>query len=198
METAFVKVPVTLALRPFIDEAIHSVIENAVLQAGLSNGPVFRCADYAIVGARVLGKLTGHSYLAVAGKAIMDCGAGRFLLLSPTRTARRQAATLSQVVGYHCWIQSLHPVGGAGPRLEMIDFTVRHDWATAKALGVPFTAVRTNPICGTGAMRSDRFLQSFASAWVPAGERSAGCARMPIALGSCANTKGNTMPHSRD
>jgi hypothetical protein len=134
-----IKVPVPLALRPFIDEAIHSVIENAVLQAGLSNGPVFRCADYATVGARVLGKLTGHSYLAVAGKAIMDCGAGRFLVLSPARTARRQAATLSQVVGYHCWIQSLHPVCGGSPRLEMIDLTLRHDWATAKALGVPFT-----------------------------------------------------------
>jgi hypothetical protein len=139
MQTAFVKVPVILALRPFIDEAIHSVIENAVLQAGLSNGALFRCADYAIVGARVLVKLTGHSYLAVAGKAIMHCGAGRFVVLSPTRTTRRQAATLSQVVGYHCWIQSLHPVGGGSPRLEMIDFTVRHDWATAKALGVPFT-----------------------------------------------------------
>jgi hypothetical protein len=135
----FVKVPVALGLRPFIDEAIHSVIENAVQQTGLSNGSLFRCADYAIVGGRVLGKLTSHSYLAVAGNAIIDCGTGRFLVLAPSRRERRKAATLSQVSGYHCWIQSLHTAPGDRPRLEMIDFTLRHDWAAAEALHVPFT-----------------------------------------------------------
>jgi hypothetical protein len=75
----------------------------------------------------------------VAGKAIIDCGAGRFLLFSPPRTMRRQTTTLSQVSGYHCWIESLYPVPGGQSRLEIIDFTIRHDAAAALASGVPFT-----------------------------------------------------------
>jgi hypothetical protein len=139
MAKPFTRAPVPLALRPLVDEAVHSVLEGAVLQAGLSNGSAFRCADYAILGARVLGKLTGHGYIAVAGKAIVDCGGSQFLAFTPPRMARRRAVTFSEVLGYHCWIESLHPMPGGKPRLEIVDFTVRHDWAAAKALGVPFT-----------------------------------------------------------
>lgn len=45
----------------------------------------------------------------------------------------------SEVLGYHCWIESLYPVAGGESRLEIIDFTIRHDAAAASASRVPFT-----------------------------------------------------------
>jgi hypothetical protein len=136
---AFISAPVTGELRPFIDAAIHAVLEEAGRKAQLRSGVAFRCADYAILGARVLGKLTQHPYTAAAGKALIDCGAGRFLLFAPPRKTRRGTSTLSQVLGYHCWIESLYPVAGGQSRLEIIDFTIRHDAAAAAASAVPFT-----------------------------------------------------------
>jgi hypothetical protein len=138
---AFISAPVAGELRPFIDAAIHAVLEDAANEADLRGGVAFRCADYAILGSRVLEKLTQHPYRAVAGKAIIDCGAGRFLLFSPPRKARRRTSTLSEVLGYHCWIESLYPVAGGDSRLEIIDFTIRHDAAAAAASAVPFSRV---------------------------------------------------------
>ncbi|GCB06650.1 hypothetical protein [Ralstonia sp. SET104] len=132
-------VPVPPALRSLIDQAINSVLEDAALRARLTAGPVGRCADYAIVGARVLTLLTGHPYLAVAGGELIDCGSGRYIVLNPPRAARRVARKLSELKEYHCWIQSLHDASGSRRRLEIVDFTVRHDWDVAKLLGVPFT-----------------------------------------------------------
>src|SRR5581483_797511 len=142
---AFISAPVTGELRPFIDAAIHAVLEAAGRKAQLRDGVAFRCADYAILGARVLGKLTHHPYTAAAGKALIDCGAGRFLLFAPPRKTRRGTSTLNQVSGYHCWIESLHPVAGGDSRLEIIDFTIRHDAAAAVASSVPFTRVDDKP-----------------------------------------------------
>jgi hypothetical protein len=136
---AFVSAPVAGELRPFIDAAIHAVLEEAARKAALRGGVAFRCADYALLGSRVLGKLTKHPYTPVAGKALIDCGAGRFLLFSAPRKARRQTSTLSEVLGYHCWIESLYPVAGGDSRLEIIDFTIRHDAAAALASKVPFS-----------------------------------------------------------
>lgn len=138
-DKAFISAPVADELRPLLDAAIHSVLEDAARKIGLRDGLTYRCADYAILGARVLEKLTKHPYTVAAGKAIVDCGAGRFLLYAPSRTVRRQRTTLRRMSGYHCWIESLYPLPGGQSRLEIIDFTKRHDAAAASEAAVPIT-----------------------------------------------------------
>lgn len=131
--------PVAPSLRDLIDAALHAVMEEAAAEAKLSAGTLGRCGDYAIVGARVLSKLLGHPYVAVAGGEIIDCGGGMYVVLFPSRKARRHARKLSDLKDYHCWIQSVHMSSEGVARLESIDFTVRHNRAVADLLGVPFT-----------------------------------------------------------
>lgn len=131
--------PVPPVLRSLIDQTINSILEEAASSSGLEAGPIGRCGDYAIVGARVLTLLTRHPYVAVSGGELIDCGSGRYVVLNPSRTARRTARKLSEVREYHCWIQAQHEVAPNQTRLEIVDFTARHDEQVANMLGVPFT-----------------------------------------------------------
>src|SRR5450830_845812 len=133
--TAFTLSPL---IRSWIDEALNFVMEKAAVEAGLKAGTLGRCADYAIVGARVLSRLSGHPYVAVSGGELIDCGGGRFIVLFPARSARRRARRLSDLKDYHCWIQSTHITPEGDARLEWIDFTIRHDGLVADMLGVSY------------------------------------------------------------
>jgi hypothetical protein len=139
-EKAILGVPVPLPWRDFIDQTLNAVFEALYCGEGFPLGAVGRCADYAIVGARLLGKLTGHPYQAVAGGEIIDCGAGSYLVLYPQPDSLRNARILSEVRGYHCWIQSIHTGPDGTQRLELIDFTVRHDGQVARLAGSPYHA----------------------------------------------------------
>lgn len=132
-------VPVPPVLRSLIDQTINAILEEAASSSGLEAGPIGRCGDYAIVGARVLTLLTRHPYVAVSGGELIDCGSGRYVVLNPSRAARRTACKLSELREYHCWIQSLHDDAPNRPRVEIVDFTARHDQQVANLLGVPFT-----------------------------------------------------------
>src|SRR5579875_3502407 len=67
-------VPVPPVLRSLIDQTINAILEEAASSSGLEAGPIGRCGDYAIVGARVLTLLTRHPYVAVSGGELIDCG----------------------------------------------------------------------------------------------------------------------------
>lgn len=101
-----------------------------------------RCADYAIVGARVLSMLTGVRYRPVAGGEVMDFGGGNLFALCSTRERRRAARHLSQLARYHCWIEARHTDADGRARTEVIDFTMRHDARVASMVGMPFTGSR--------------------------------------------------------
>jgi len=131
--------PVPSVLRSLIDQTINAILEEAASSSGLEAGPIGRCGDYAIVGARVLTLLTGHTYVAVSGGELIDCGSGRYVVLNPSRAARRAVRKLSELKEYHCWIQALHDDAPNRSRVEIVDFTARHDEQVANLLGVPFT-----------------------------------------------------------
>ncbi|MFJ9449427.1 MULTISPECIES: hypothetical protein [unclassified Herbaspirillum] len=137
-----IALPVAPVLRGLIDEALNAVMEEAAGNACLSLGTLGRCADYAIVGARVLSKLSDHPHVAVAGGEIIDCGNGMYIVLFPTRSARRHARKLSDLKDYHCWIQSVHATPDGKERLEWIDFTIRHDPLVAKMFGILYSNPR--------------------------------------------------------
>jgi len=131
------EIPVPARLRTLIDESLNFTLEE--IYADRFMGAFGKCADYAIVGARVLSKLLDQPYVPVAGGEIIDCGDGMFIVLFPSRTSRRNARNLSELMEFHCWIQSFHAVPDRKPRLELVDFTVRHDRDSAHALNVGFT-----------------------------------------------------------
>lgn len=135
--------PVAPAMRDLIDEALNTVIEQAAADAGLSMGTLGRCADYALVGARVLSLLLGHPYVARSGGEVIDCGSGHYVVLHPGRDARRRAQRLSELKDYHCWIEALHPQPDGSMRREMIDFTTRHDPLVAAMFKLPYTRAHT-------------------------------------------------------
>lgn len=128
--------PVPTAVRDLIDDALNVTLEEE--HAHRPIGAIGKCHDYAIVGARVLTLLLDHPYTAVAGGELIDCGDGKFAVLYPSRASRRQAQHLSEMSQFHCWIQATHKVTGE-PRLEIVDFTARHDGEFAKALNIEFT-----------------------------------------------------------
>lgn len=136
--------PVAPQLRDLIDSALNTVMEHAAAEAALSAGTLGRCGDYALVGARVLSVLLGHPYVAVAGGEIIDCGGGRYIVLFPSRKARRHARKLSDLTDYHCWIQAEHGLPAGGVRREWIDFTVRHNRQVAGVFDVPYLAADQN------------------------------------------------------
>lgn len=139
-----IALPITPLMKSWIDEALNFVVEKAAARACLETGTLGRCTDYAIVGARVLSRLSGHAYSAVAGGELIDCGGGRFIVLFPARSARRHARKLSDLKEYHCWIESTHITPEGDARLEWIDFTIRHDGLVADMLGVPYLNSRTD------------------------------------------------------
>ncbi|WP_433692011.1 hypothetical protein [Herbaspirillum seropedicae] len=122
-----------------IDEVLNRVIEEAALDAELSAGSLGRCADYALVGARVLSLLLNHKYEALAGGEIIDCGNGVYVVLFPSRKSRRHARLLSDLKDYHCWIQASHRSSNGTENVEVIDFTSRHDQLWAEKFNVAYT-----------------------------------------------------------
>lgn len=136
---AALSMPVEPALRDMIDAALNEVMEQAAAEARLSMGTLGRCADYALVGARVLRLLFKRPYIAMSGGEIIDCGNGLYIALHPGREARRRAHKLSELKDYHCWIEALHPMPDGSLRREIIDFTMRHDPLVAAVCGQPFT-----------------------------------------------------------
>lgn len=132
-------VPVAPDMRDLIDTALNTVMEQAAAEAGLSRGTLGRCADYALVGARVLSVLLDHPYEAMSGGEIIDCGSGLYVVLQPGREARRRARKLSDLRDYHCWIEACYPMPDGSRRRETIDFTMRHDRLVAEVFSLPYT-----------------------------------------------------------
>lgn len=136
---AALTLPVAPALRGMIDAALNAVMEEAAAEARLTMGTLGRCADYALVGARVLRLLLNRPYTALSGGEVIDCGSGLYVAMHPGRKARRGARKLSELKDYHCWIEALHPMPDGSLRREIIDFTMRHDPLVAEVCGLPFT-----------------------------------------------------------
>ncbi|WP_293761266.1 hypothetical protein [uncultured Aquitalea sp.] len=126
----------TADMRRDIDQALQGVMERTFLMRGISL--IGRCADYALVGTRVLRAITGEPYQARAGGGVLDCGEGRYLLITPSRSALRKAMDLQDLDEYHCWIECRHPRPHGPWRTEHIDFTLRYDEAVAQLFGQPF------------------------------------------------------------
>ncbi|KVD80616.1 hypothetical protein WS62_26560 [Burkholderia sp. ABCPW 14] len=126
-------VPIHAALRPVIDEVVHRSVSEATTKDGY-----MRCADYAIVGARLLSMLTGARYRPVAGGEVMDFGEHNLFVLCSTRERRRAAKHLSQLARYHCWIEASHTDADGLARTEIVDFTMRHDAMVATMVGMSF------------------------------------------------------------
>ena len=118
---------IPLILRPVIDQAINETLEASAQKSSLPLGVVGRCADFAIVGARLLSKITGHPYRSVSGGAVVDCGNNTCMIINPSRRNRRDARFLSSLRDYHCWIESVYRMADGHARVEVVDFTLRHD-----------------------------------------------------------------------
>ena len=131
--TPVLTAPLDAALRRVIDEVVHRSVSEATTKDGF-----MRCADYAIVGAQVLTRLTGVSYRPVAGGEVMDFGNGELYVLCSTRERRRTAKHLSQLARYHCWIEARHTGADGHTRTEIVDFTMRHNAQVASMVGIAF------------------------------------------------------------
>lgn len=127
-----------VALRELIDSALHETMQQFFFTKELSSGTFGRCADYAIVGSRVLREITGQDFQIVAGGEVIDCGHGKYLILFPDRKSRRNAKSLAELKEYHCWIKLDHKFDGGVFRKEIIDFTVRHDSDVAHIMNIDF------------------------------------------------------------
>ena len=125
--------PLAPVLRHLIDGAVHRVVSDATTKDGY-----MRCAEYAIVGARVLTLLTQVAYRPFAGGEVMDFGDGVLYALCSTRERRRNAKHLSQLSRYHCWIEAKYAGADGASRTEVVDFTVRRDHIAAREMGLPF------------------------------------------------------------
>lgn len=125
----------TVVLRDLIDEALHFVITRNYPK---SNQGLGKCPVYASLGAKVLSSIFGRPFVAVAGGQITDFGGGMYVVACHTRSERRNARSLEDLSKYHCWIQSEIFVPGHRHRVEIVDFTVRHDRLMAEELGYPY------------------------------------------------------------
>lgn len=141
--SALMPAPIPRPAQALIDKAINATLEAAASRARLPAGPVGRCADYAIVGAKLLTLLTNQPYRPVGGGGVVDCGQGRCIVLQPSRTSRRSARKLSQLNSYHCWIRASHFRDSDAFFEEIIDFTLRHDSLVAQQYGQPFLRTDT-------------------------------------------------------
>lgn len=139
IETPILTAPISATVKDLIDEVLNRVIEEAAIDAKLSAGSLGRCADYALVGARVLSLLLNHKYEAMAGGEVIDCGSGVYVVLFPSRKSRRHARLLSELKDYHCWIQATHQSANGTENVELIDFTSRHDQLWAENFKVAYT-----------------------------------------------------------
>ena len=126
-----------------IDECINEALE--IQHADRVQSTLGKCADYALVGAAVLSELFPGHFAIVAGGEVIDCGGGRYLVLSPTRSARRSAQKLEDLREYHCWIEHQPIDGDTSQPQYIIDFTVRHDKATVESFGEAFDREISKP-----------------------------------------------------
>jgi hypothetical protein len=131
--TPILTAPPDAELRRVIDDVVHRSVSEATTQDGF-----MRCANYAIIGARLLALLTGLPYRPVAGGEVMDFGNGNLYVLCSTRERRRTAKHLSQLARYHCWIEARHTDADGRKRTEIVDFTLRHDAKVADMVGMAF------------------------------------------------------------
>lgn len=127
-----------LLLRDRLDHALHTVMVAQAQRVGQNLALEGRCAEYALVGARVLAQLAGVECEAVAGGELLDCGDGRYLRLFPERRMRRIARDLSELKEFHCWIEVRRTSADGAPRIELVDFTSRHDREVALMYGVDY------------------------------------------------------------
>ncbi|NDI86862.1 hypothetical protein [Undibacterium crateris] len=116
-----------------IDAAISALMHHTYQHK--THGAALKCAEYAILGARLLSTLSKRPYFAVAGSQIVDFGDGRFELISPSRRERRNAKKLADIQSYHCWIECQQHADGSN-HLEYIDFTSRYERQIAQLLKV--------------------------------------------------------------
>lgn len=125
----------TLVLRDLIDEALHFVITSNYPKTNQGLG---KCQVYAALGAKVISRILGRPFQAVAGGQITDFGGGMYAVSCPSRNERRKARCLEELSKYHCWIESVRTVPGQEGKIEIVDFTVRHDRLMAELLGHPY------------------------------------------------------------
>jgi hypothetical protein len=126
--------PIPASLHAVVDEVVHRSVSEATTKDGY-----MRCANYAIVGARVLSLLTDARYRPIAGGEVMDFGEGNLYALCTTRERRRNARHLSQLARYHCWIEARHVGVDGHEQTEVVDFTLRHDATVASEVGMAFS-----------------------------------------------------------
>lgn len=138
MNTALLEFSMSQAGRDMIDAAVHGVLQSHIQRVGQDLARIERCIEYAVVGARVLERLTGLKYQAVCGGGVIDCGQGHYLVLYPERQLRRKARSLADINEFHCWIEARHALADWAGRLEVVDFTCRHDRVVAGMCGVPY------------------------------------------------------------
>jgi len=133
--------PVPQTWRDIIYSVIYEVMEDNY--ENVKRGAFGKCAEFAIIGARVLKSLTNAPYKAVGGGQIMDCGDNEYVLITPTRNERRNAKNLSDMRFYHCWVQladdACMPLGS----IELVDFTLLYDRLTAQILNKPYTITQS-------------------------------------------------------
>jgi len=129
--------PVPQIWRDIIYSVIFDVMEDNY--ANIKRGAFGKCAEFAIVGARVLRILTNAPYKAVGGGQVMDCGGGEYVLITPTRNERRNARNLADMKLYHCWVQLASDEYLPTGSVEFVDFTMLYDRITAGLLNKPYT-----------------------------------------------------------
>ncbi|MBC3861047.1 hypothetical protein H8K32_02960 [Undibacterium jejuense] len=134
--SSVIEFPVPQAWRDIIYTVIFDVMEDNY--ASVKRGAFGKCAEFAIVGARVLKILTNAPYKAVGGGQIMDCGDEQYVLITPTRNERRNARNLAEMKFYHCWVQ-LDAQSMSTGGIEFVDFTLLYDRLTAHLLNKPYT-----------------------------------------------------------
>ncbi|MBC3937129.1 hypothetical protein H8K47_17365 [Undibacterium sp. CY7W] len=117
-----------------IDAAVSALMHQTYQHK--TYGAALKCAEYAILGARLLTTLSKRPYFAVAGSQIVGFGNDQFELISPSRRERRNAKKLADIQSYHCWIECQQHEDGS-THLEYIDFTSRYDRQIAQLLKVP-------------------------------------------------------------
>jgi hypothetical protein len=103
----------TQTIQSLIAASVHGVMEQVY-----PDNFVSLCHAHAIVGANVISIVLNRVYRPVAGLAVFDCGAGRFVRLTDDAAFANPAGG-----AFHCWIES---VDETIHEKEVIDFAFRH------------------------------------------------------------------------
>lgn len=113
----------TQTIQSLIAASVHGVMEQVY-----PDNFVSLCHAHAIVGANVISIVLNRVYRPVAGLAVFDCGAGRFVRLTDDGAFANPAGG-----AFHCWIES---VDETMHEKEVIDFAFRHAPEYARRNGV--------------------------------------------------------------